>query len=177
MAKLVAKTYGDALFEVALEDGILETLTKEVKTMHQILKENKDLSQMISHPKVSKKEKIQVLERIFKGRFSDTLVGFLILVVEKGRYTEVPAIFKHYMDRVREHMKIGVVWVTSAYPLAKKQQDKIEKRLLDTTQYKMLEMHFAVDESILGGLIIRIKDRVVDNSLKSQLKEMTKVLI
>ncbi len=177
MAKLVAKTYGEALFEVALEDGVLEKVTKEVKTMLQVLKENKDLSKFISHPKVSKKEKIKVIEQILKGRFSDTLVGFFVLIVEKGRYEEVPSIFNYYMDRVREHMKIGVVWVTSAYALTKKQQGRIEQRLAETTQYEMLEMHYVVDESIIGGLVIRIRDRVVDNSLKSQLKDMTKVLL
>ncbi len=177
MAKLVSKTYGDALFEVALEDGTMDTLTEEVKALTQVMKENEDLSRFIGHPKVSKNEKVQMIENVFKGRFSDSLVGFIVLIIEKGRYEELTSIFEYYMDRVREHNKIGVVKVTSALELSPEQQQKIEKRLLATTPYEKLEVHYSVDRSIIGGLIIRIKDRVVDNSIKSQIKAMTKALV
>ncbi len=177
MAKLISKTYGDALFEVALEDGTMDALTEEVQTLTKVFKENEELSRFISHPKVSKSDKIQMIENVFKGHFSDTIVGFLVLIIDKGRYQELTSIIEYYMERVREHKKIGVVWVTSALNLSKKQQEKIKQRLLVTTQYEKLEMHYTVDKTILGGLIIRIKDRVVDNSIKSQIKAMTKAFV
>ena len=177
MAKLVSKTYGDALFEVALEDGTMDLLTEEVQAMTQVLQENEELSRFINHPKVSREEKIQMIEKVFKGRFSDSLVGFLVLILEKGRYEKISSIFEYYMDRDREYKKIGVVWVSSAVALSSEQQQKIEQKLLATTQYEKLEMHYAVDKSLIGGLVIRIKDRVVDNSIKSQIKAMTKALV
>ena len=177
MAKLVSTTYGDALFEVALEDGAIDTLTEEIKTMTQILHENEDLSRIISHPKVSRNEKIQLIERIFKDYFSNSLVGFLVLIIEKGRYEELTSIFEYYTDRVREYKKIGVVKVTSALKLSPEQQQTIERKLLATTQYETLEVQYSVDKTILGGLIIRIKDRVVDNSIRSQIKAMTKAVV
>ncbi len=177
MAKLISKTYGDALFDVALEDGTMDALTEEVQTLSKVFKENEELSRFISHPKVSKTDKIQMIEHVFKGRFSDTLVGFLVLIIDKGRYQEIFSIMEYYMDRVREHKKIGVVWVTSALTLSKKQQEKIKQSLLATTQYNKLQIQYTVDKTILGGLIIRIKDRVVDNSIRSQIKAMTKAVI
>ncbi len=177
MAKLVSKTYGDALFDVALEDGTMDSLTEEVVTLTQVLKDNEELSLFISHPKVSRQEKIQMIEKVFKGRFSDSLVGFLVLIIEKGRYEDLSSIIEYYMDRVREHKKIGVVWVTSAIDLSPEQQDKIEQRVLATTQYEKLEIHYTVDKALIGGLVIRIKDRVVDNSIRSQIKAMTKAFV
>lgn len=177
MAKLVSKIYGDALFEVALEDNTMEELFYEVKELKKVLQENVDLSRIINHPKIARSEKIQMIEKIFRGRYKDSLVGFLVIVIDKGRYEELPSIFKYFMDRVREHKKIGVVWVTSAIDLSKKQQKMLEQKILATTEYETLKIHYKVDKSIIGGLIIRIKDRVVDNSIKSQLKAMTKALV
>ena len=177
MAKLVSKTYGEALFELALEDNTLDSLTKEVEVFTQVLKENKELASFIGHPKVSTEDKIQMLENVCKGRFSDSFVGFLVLVIQKRRFDQMVSILDYYLGRVREYKKIGVVEVISAYALSSKQQKNIEERLLQTTKYEKLEMHYTVDNSIIGGLIIRIKDRVVDNSIKSQIKAMTKVLI
>lgn len=177
MAKLVSKTYGEALFDLALEDKTLDLITDEVKVMTEVLASNEELTKLFNHPKVSKQEKINVIENVFKGRFSDTIVGFLVLIMEKGRYEEIDSIFEYFLSCVREYRNIGVAYVTSAVELTKDQQAKIEEKLLATTKYTQFEMNFNVDKSIIGGIIIRINDRVVDNSIKNQLKNMTKALV
>ena len=68
MAKLVSKTYGDALFELALEENQLDSLFEEVKTVSDILSENQELTQLMSHPKIVKEEKIQIVKEIFGSR-------------------------------------------------------------------------------------------------------------
>ena len=52
-----------------------------------------------------------------------------------------------------------------------------EQRLLDTTDYKKMEMHYNVDESLIGGMVVRIGDRVVDSSIKTKLNELQKELL
>ena len=140
MAKLVSKTYGDALFELALEQDVMDELSKEVQAVSQALRENEELMKLMEHPKIVKEEKLQIMERIFKGRVSDNLTGFLELVVSKDRYGEIFEIFDFYMGRVREHKHIGVAKVTTAVELKDKQKKAVEKRLLATTDYKSFEM-------------------------------------
>ena len=85
MAKLVSTTYGDALFELALKENKLNAMLEEVSGVKEILLENEELTRVLLHPEVDKNEKIRLIENIFKGRCSDDMTGFLVLVTEKGR--------------------------------------------------------------------------------------------
>ena len=117
MAKLVSKTYGQALFELALEENALEQILEEEAFVKEVFAENEDLVTLLNHPKISKDEKIQVVENIFKGKISDTMVGFLVTVVTKERYDELNHIFQYLEERVKEYKNIGVVSVTTAVEL------------------------------------------------------------
>ncbi len=176
MAKLVSKTYGEALFELAMEKNTLDVIQEESIAVLEIFKQNEELAKLLNHPKISKEEKITVIENVFKGRASDTIVGFLILIVEKGRYNEINQIFTYFLEQVKEFKKIGVAYVTSATPLTAEQCRKVEERLLATTKYIEFEMHFNVDADLIGGMIIRIGDRVVDSSIRTKLNQMTQTL-
>nr|WP_294486711.1 ATP synthase F1 subunit delta [uncultured Anaerosporobacter sp.] len=176
MAKLVSKTYGEALFDLALEDGTLTTIIKEVNVVKEAMKKNPDLLKLLSHPKIKKEEKISVIENIFKGRVSDSLVGFLVIVVQKDRYDDLDGIFEYFVTKVREYKNIGVASITSAVELAEEQKKQIEQRLLQTTKYSQFELTFHVDKSLIGGLVIRIGDRVVDSSVKTKLQMLAKDL-
>lgn len=173
MAKLVSKTYGDALFELAVEENLTDSLLEEIQMVKAVLKENEDFEKILMHPEISKTEKLQVIENVFKGQTSDALTGFLRIVVTKGRYKDLPDIFAYFIARVKEYKKIGVAQVTSAVPMTDGQKQKIEQRLLDTTRYETMEIDYKVDESLIGGLMIRIGDRVVDSTIKSRLGKLT----
>ena len=173
MAKLVAGTYGDALFELAVEENLTDSLMEEIQMVQTVLKENGDLEKILMHPEIPKQKKLQVIEEVFKGRISDALTGFLRIVVTKGRYKNLPDIFAYFIARVKEYKKIGVAEVISAVPLNENQKKKIEKRLLETTRYETMEIDYKVDESKIGGLMIRIGDRVVDSTLRSRLDRLT----
>lgn len=173
MAKLVSKTYGDALFEIAVEENRMDSLMEEISMVQAVLNENSDFEKILMHPEIPKSKKLQVIEDVFKGKISDALTGFLRIVVTKGRYKDLPDIFAYFIARVKEYKKIGVAVVTSAIPLVDAQKQKIEKKLLDTTSYRTMEIEYKVDESLIGGLMIRIGDRVVDSTIKSKLTSLT----
>ena len=176
MAKLVSKTYGDALFELAVETGRLDTLLEEVKAVSQALRENEDLTRLMNHPKIVKEDKIKLIEDIFKGRVSDELVGLMRMIVEKDHYNELDSVLTYFIDQVKEYRNIGTAYVTSALPLSDAQKAAVEKRLLETTKYVKFEMHYKTDAALIGGMVIRIGDRVVDSSVKNKLNNLTREL-
>lgn len=176
MAKLAAKTYGDALFEEALEKKMLDSVTKEVEAVSAIWVQNKDLQKLMLHPQVMMEEKQEIISSIFEGRISDQLFGFLKVVVQKGRQAELLAIFSYYIARVKNYRHIGVVCVSTPMPLSKKQKDEVRKKILATTDYKALEMHYQEDKSLIGGMVIRIGDRVLDGSVKNQIENLAREL-
>lgn len=177
MAKLVSKTYGDALFELAKEQDKIDDFAQEVKSVQTALAQNPEFSKLMNHPKVGKDEKLQVVKEVFDTRADKELVGFLRLIVEKDRYNEIDEILSYFIARVKEEKQIGVAYVTSAVKLSEIQKKLVEEKLIETTSYKEMEMNFSVDESLIGGLVIRIGDKVVDSSIKSKLSELTKQLM
>jgi F-type H+-transporting ATPase subunit delta len=177
MAKLVSKTYGEALFELAVEENKVDVFMEEITEIQKILAENKDFSKFMNHPKILKEEKTEVLENVFKGRISDELTGFLTLIVAKDRYNEIDAILNYFLTEIKRFKGIGIAYVTTASALRDEQKAGVEQRLLETTSYKKMEMHYNVDESLIGGMVIRIGDRVVDSSIKTKLNELTRQLM
>ena len=176
MAKLVSKTYGDALFEVATEDGKPDIFLEEVEAVLGILKTNEEYISLLNHPKISVEEKVSMIEAAFKGKVSDELVGFLVTVIEKGRFGEVENILEYFVERVWQTKKIGVACVTSAAELTEAQKNKIKEKLLATTDYVEFRISYDVDKSLIGGMVIRIGGRVVDSSVKTKLERMARDL-
>lgn len=177
MAKLVSKTYGDALFDLCLEENSVDAMTEEVQGVRQALADNPELSRILANPDIGKEEKLNLIETIFKGRVSDNMVGFLRIVVDKQRYQELDAILDYFISRVKEYKKIGIAKVTSPMELSETWKKRIEQKLLDTTQYVKMEMSFDVDPKLIGGLVIRIGDTVVDSSIQNKLTDIGRRLM
>ncbi|MBR6093588.1 MAG: F0F1 ATP synthase subunit delta [Lachnospiraceae bacterium] len=176
MAKLVSKTYGEALYELAGEEKKEAELLEEVTALREILLKNPDLMGVMENPRISKEEKLSVIQGIFEGRISEELTSFLCILVEKGRYGDVDGILEYFIERVREDEGIGTAYVTTAFALSEEKKKQIHDRILAGTRYKKLDMVYRVDESLIGGMIIRIRDRVVDSSIKSRLEKMEREL-
>lgn len=176
MAKLVSKTYGDALFDLALESDQMEDLFGEAQQLLPILQENEDLKKMMNHPKIVKEEKQKLIENVFSGKISRELLGLITMLITKGHYNDLESVLEYFIHRVKEYKKIGTVSVTSAMELTLAQKDAIRRKLLDTTDYVQLDLIYEIDKSLIGGIIIRIGDRVVDGSIKSKLQRLTSEL-
>ncbi len=176
MAKLVSKVYGDALFSLATTENKVDELLPEARGVVTLLDENKDLIRLLNHPKIVKEEKVKIIEDTFRGRVSDEVTGLLRLLVEKGHSEEIPKVLDYFIDQIKEYKNIGTAYVTSAVTLSDSQKEAVKKRLLETTGYVTFEMNYDVDPSLIGGMKIRIKDRVVDSSIKTKIYELKKEL-
>lgn len=176
MAKLVAKTYGEALFELAISENKIDVLLEEAVGLTQVFEENEELLKLLNHPKIAKDEKIKVIEDVFKNNVSEDMVGFLALVVKKDRHRDILDILSYFVSKVKEYKKIGIAYVTTAVDMSDSQKKAVEDKLISTTSYETFEMNYSVDSSLMGGMIIRIGDRVVDSSIKSKINELSKSL-
>lgn len=179
MAKLVSKTYGEALFEVAMEsgEGKAGELMEEILGVREILVQNPEFDGLMKHPAIPKQEKLQVVKNVFKGRVSDELESFLEIIVSKERYRDLDAVFTYFIDRVKEQQRIGIAYVTTAVELTVGQKTAVEAKLLETSGYRKMEMNYSVEPALIGGMIIRVGDRVVDSSIRTKLDGLTKQLL
>ncbi|MBQ7636532.1 MAG: ATP synthase F1 subunit delta [Lachnospiraceae bacterium] len=173
MAKLISNTYAEALFELAVEDNRIDDLYAQIDMLEKLFSENPEFIDLLTHPHITKEEKMEAIEKTLKGRVDDEVVGLLRVVTEKDRASEIGNIFENFRAKVYDLKKIGVVQISSAVGLSEAQKKKIEDKLLKTTGFKSLETHYSVDKDLIGGMVIRIGDRVVDSSVRSKIEKMT----
>lgn len=177
MAKLISKTYGDALFELAVEENKTSLFLDEVKGLLAIIQENNEFWQFMNHPKIPKEDKIQVVENVFRDKINKELLGFLVTIIEKDRYAQIQSILEYVIEQIKEYLSIGTAYVTTAVPLKADEKKEIEERLLATTKYKTIECTYVEDSTLIGGMIIRMGDRVVDSSIRTKLEKMERELM
>ena len=177
MARQVNTTYGSALFEVAMETNTLDSTLEEVTFVRQSFLENEELMKLLLHPNIEKESKISVVENIYKGKISDEITGLLTMLITKGHQKEIISVLDYVIAAIKEEKGIGIAHISSAVELSKEQKSKIEQKLLETTDYREIEGNYDVDKSLIGGLVIRISDTVVDSSLKTQINNLSKTLL
>lgn len=176
MAKQIEKVYGEALLELAVEECRTESLLKEVQSLKQTLTENPDFLKLMLHPGISETEKEEVLKNVFEGQISREITGLMLLLLKKEHFGQLSLVLDYFIDEMKKKEKIGVAFVKTALPLSKEQKEKVVNRLLETTSYLSFEMHYDVDETLIGGMIIRIGDRVMDNSIRTKLDNLSRQL-
>lgn len=176
MAKLVSKVYGDALFSLALEENQVDELWKEAAMMQETLDSNPEFMAILCHPEMTMEKKLALLQDVFQKELSQNMMGLLNVLVKKGRIGEILSVLDYFIEKVMAYKKIGQVKVRTPMPLSDEQREKIENKLLEVSEYETLSVDYQVDESLLGGIVIRIGNRVLDNSIRSKLDAMTRDL-
>ncbi len=176
MAKLVSKVYGDALFSLAVEKNKVEALWKESTSVVEAMDENPEFLTVLCHPEMSQKKKQETLERVFKGQLSEEMMGLLDVLVRKGRIGEVLNVLNYFQEKVEDYLKIGKVQVATPIALTDEQKKQIENKLLEVSSYETVSVDYQIDESLLGGIVIRMGNRVLDNSIRAKMDAMTRQL-
>jgi len=173
MAELVARRYGHALLELAIESGDLVNREQEIKHMLKAFTENREFFVLLTHPKLAKAEKIELMLELFEGKVSEDLIGFLALAIQKGRHESIIDILKYTLAKIEIHNGYLTAYITSAIPLSKEDEKLITNKLENQTG-KKITLITTVDKAVIGGLFIRVNDRVVDNTVKSILHRMAR---
>ena len=85
MAELIDKTYGEALFQLSLEEGKVEEYADEVRSIKEAIAENPEFMVLLDHPQITREEKVEVMRNCLDGRASDSVTGFFVTVIQAGR--------------------------------------------------------------------------------------------
>ena len=174
---LSAKNYSKALVEMVRDNVIsFEDLSKDLATVSEILETSQDLRLTLENPTVSEAVKSQIVEEVFKNEVHPQVVNFLMVLIDKNRFSEFPQIKADYEVKLDDVNKIQSVEITSAVELSEEYRERILQKLSEKLQ-KNIRPNWKVDENIIAGLIYRINDNVIDTSIKSKLDKLNKNLM
>lgn len=173
MAGSVEKLYSDVMLEIAREDGSAEELDRELDTLCGIVRDNPELTAAMGAPTITDKEKVTILENIFKGRVSETTLNFLCVLAEKNRFGHLSGIAEEFRKGYYKMNGISEVTVTTAVPLKDNAREKLLQKLKKMYGGTIVLIE-KVDPGIIGGMMISCGGSMMDGSVKTKLGDMHK---
>lgn len=175
MDELIGKRYGTALFEVALENDRLNEMETDIQTVLSVMKENPSLLEVLELPNVLITEKKNLLKTAFSEKINQNLMGLMLLTVDKARQTYLEKILEYALTAIYEEKGILTAYIVSADELTSEEKEELKAKLSQQTG-KQIDLDCKVDKSLIGGMIIRIKDQILDHTIKGELHNIAKEL-
>jgi ATP synthase F1 delta subunit len=167
-----AGVYAGALFEVGRNKGKLDTLQQQLSQFTDAIDRNRELQVFFFSPYLSSEEKVAGLKRAISGAEPE-LINFLELLVDKGRMTEIFRIRRAFEELWKEENRRIDVTVTSAVELDPEVVSKIGQEVERQTGEEV-DLSSAVDDRILGGIVLQVGNMVLDASIRSRLEKLRK---
>ena len=168
----IAEVYGRSLFEVASEQDKTDEIREQLGQFADALRDNRDLAIFFFSPYFSTPEKKDGLKKTVQGA-DETLVNFLELLIEKHRMPAVFRIRRYYDGLWEQENKVLPVQISTATALDDKIVKQIGDRIAKDTGQK-IELTADVDPDILGGIVLRVGNSILDASIRNRLDNLRK---
>ncbi len=173
---IVSRRYSSALFDVSKEEGKIEIVLEQLNLLEKLLNENQSICKILEHPNVSSIEKQQMIDEIFSDILDSSIMSLLKLLVEKERIDYIKGIIENYKDFYMNYCNMVKAYVTSANELDDGQKRKLSLKLTKLLN-KTVAIEYTIDDSLLGGLLIRVEDQIIDTTIKGKLESLKAELL
>jgi F-type H+-transporting ATPase subunit delta len=167
----VAIKYATALFRTAKRTAQVESMSRDLATLSELLSKNVLLKNFVESPQVEEKDKKELLTSTFKPVISEALFSFLILVLSKHRIQYLVSMAGEFQRLVKEDQGIVDARLITARSLDQSLADQIREELEKSTG-KKVEMKLETDPSLIGGIVIILGDKIIDRSIRCQLNQL-----
>ncbi|WP_077614207.1 F0F1 ATP synthase subunit delta [Caenibacillus caldisaponilyticus] len=175
MSETVAKRYAAALFEVAKERDIIDAVESQMQLVADTVGGHDELKRMLRHPQIDRNDKKAVLEKIFKDEVNPEVLNLLKILVDRGRVNLLDDIKEQYTVIANDYKGIVEVTVTTASPLNEAEEKKLAEAF-ERHFNKKLRIHAKTDPKIIGGVLVKVGNRLYDGTLVGKLNRFAKEL-
>ncbi len=166
----VSKRYAKALFSLGQEDGNFEQYGRELFEFVEFFQDNEDFRKVVSNPIFALEDRKKILEIVLdRSNFSGLMNNFLHLLLDKNRIEAIEAIANHYSGLTDAVSGVARAEIITAMPLKNEVLAGIEKSLEGLTS-KKIKTKIREDKDLIGGIVVRIGDLVLDGSVRAQLE-------
>jgi F-type H+-transporting ATPase subunit delta len=168
----ISSRYAKAIFDLAKEANSLPALEQDLNALAETLESNAELGDLISSPLYSREDQAAAIAAIAKKmQLSELVSSTLGLMASKRRLFVVPALISAVKQMIADEKGEVTAEVTAAKALTKAQKDKLAKTLKATVGKDVI-VNVAVDDSLIGGLIVKVGSRMIDTSIRSKLSNL-----
>lgn len=168
--------YARAFFMLAKEKGLTSELRNDAALVASVCVESSDFGFLLESPVVKTSQKMKVFKSVFSGKVNELTLNFLLLIAENKREKYIPGIFRVLEDMYRREEGVKTAVLTSAQAMTDEMAEQIRK-ILEKELEARIELSRKVDESLIGGFVLRVDDKQFDASVSTQLKKIKEQLL
>ncbi|MEN8128083.1 MAG: ATP synthase F1 subunit delta [Planctomycetota bacterium] len=173
---IVHEIYSDVMFELAQEAGLIDQVMNDLEAVGRILQDEPEFLSLLTLSEVKPAEKAQIVRRVFKGRINGLTLDFLCVLAKRNRMSFLHGIGQRYQTLSDEYRNLHRIEVT----LAKEPQDgeleKLKVNIRDAINAE-IKLSVTVDPEIIGGIVIRKGDLMIDNSVRTILDRTVNAVV
>ena len=163
---IVHEIYSDVMFELAQEAGLIDQVTDDLESISRVLQDEPEFLSLLTLSEIKPDEKTQIVRRVFKDRINDLTLDFLCVLAKRNRMSFLHGIGQRYQTLSDEHKHLYRVEVTLAKQPTDAEFEKLRSDIRDAMNAE-IKLSVTVDPEIVGGILIRKGDLMIDNSVRT----------
>lgn len=167
----ISEPYAQALMSLAQQNNLSDQFGETFRELASLLSESQEFKDFVLNPVIKNEDKKEVLQRVM-GDANPYLVNFIMLLVDKRRIIFLESIVEQYLTLLRKLNQIVLAEVTSAQELSDEQKGQIVEKVKGIVEARDVELKASVDPNLIGGVIIKVGSKVIDASLRGQLRRI-----
>jgi F-type H+-transporting ATPase subunit delta len=165
-----ARRYAEAAFQIGRADGTLDAWERDLNLLADAMR-HPGLRRIVEHPAIAFGEKERLLARVMGGTVGREAMSLVLLMVRRGRPRAIDRMMERFAELLRRERGIALAEVRSALPLEARDREAVLQRLEQLTGDRV-EMNETVDEALIGGIAVRIGDRLYDGTVRNRLERL-----
>ena len=169
-----ATRYAKSLLSLAEEQGVLDEVNKDMLLFTKTCEENREFSLVLKNPIIKHDKKLNILEAIFGDKMNKLSLAILTLSTKKNREAILPAIAKQFHIQYNVFKGIEDAVIKTSIPLTDSLRNEFETIVKNISGKKEVEMEEIIDETLIGGYILKVGDKQIDSSVSGKLKRIRK---
>lgn len=168
----VAKRYAKALLESSINN--IDEISDDLELIDNFIFKDESFKMFFSHPVVSLKDKKETIKETFQNKINSITLNFLETLLDEGRFNIFSTIFDVFQKEKNNLKNIKILDVFYAYEIDEEQKTRLKDKLSNKFNKEVI-LNYQKDETILGGLVIKFEDKIIDLSLKTKFDRLKKI--
>ena len=168
----VVAPYAQALLSIAQSKNSVDDINQIAGDFLTLIKSSDELSQFLANPIVGKDAKRGVINRLLGDDANQQMKNFMLLLIDKGRIILIEPILEEFRSLVRALNQTVLAEVISAVALTDEQRETVRQKVQQMTDAKSVELTTQVDADLIGGVIVKVGSKVLDASVRGQLRRI-----
>jgi F-type H+-transporting ATPase subunit delta len=174
---LVERRYAEALVDISVQNGAIEAFQGEFQSVVSVYDTQPDFKLFLLNPEIRTEVKKDIMKKLFSSRLKGEMVSFLMLLLDKGRIKFLPGIFEEFVKLADKKKNVLDMTIIAAAPIGDKQVDEIKQKYIKLYKASSAKVKIEVDGNLIGGVKVKVGDRVTDGSIKGRLEALKDILI